>query len=114
VQGIGLTVKGIGNLFGYTIDTEFVKALPTAFMKPLSGGGARAMMIETMKTEGADSFAGRLACIFQGAADTTFFILAVYFGSVGIKHTRYSIAGGLIADFAGVIGAIWIAYVFFG
>jgi spore maturation protein SpmA len=113
VQGIGITVEGIGNLFAYNINTEFVKALPTAFMKPLSGGGARAMMIETMKTEGADSFAGRLSCIFQGAADTTFFIIAVYFGSVGIKKTRYSVAGGLIADLAGVIAAIWIAYLFF-
>lgn len=113
VEGIRLTVQTIGNLFGYSPDTRFVDALPTAFMKPLTGGGARAMMIETMKTHGADSFAGRLSCIFQGAADTTFFILAVYFGAAGIKKTRYAVAGGLIADLAGVIGAIWIAYLFF-
>lgn len=114
VRGIGMAVTGLGNLFNYNLDTKFVDALPTAFMKPLSGGGARAMMIETMKTHGADSFAGKLACIFQGAADTTFFILAVYFGAAGIKNTRYAVAGGLIADLAGVIGAIWIAYLFFG
>lgn len=114
VQAIKYLVIQSGNLFGYTADTRFVDALPTAFMKPLTGGGARAMMVETMKTYGADSFAGRLSCIFQGAADTTFFILAVYFGAAGIKKTRYAVAGGLLADLAGVIAAIWIAYLFFG
>jgi spore maturation protein SpmA len=94
-------------------DTKFVDALPTAFMKPLSGSGARGMMVETMKSFGADSFAGRLSCIFQGAADTTFYIIAVYFGSVGIKKTRYAITCGLIADLAGVIAAIFVAYMFF-
>lgn len=95
-------------------DGRFVDALPTAFMKPLSGSGARGFMIECMQNCGADSFAGRLACMFQGAADTTFFILAVYFGSVGIKDTRHSVACGLIADVAGVFAAIGLAYFFFG
>ncbi len=95
-------------------DGRFVDALPTAFMKPLSGSGARGFMIECMQNCGADSFAGRLACMFQGAADTTFFILAVYFGSVGIKDTRHAVACGLIADVAGVFAAIALAYFFFG
>jgi spore maturation protein SpmA len=95
------------------IGTEFIPALPTALMKPLSGGGARAMMIETMKTHGADSFAGRLSCVFQGSADTTFFIIALYFGSVGIKHSRYAVTCSLLADLAGVIAAIMVAYLFF-
>lgn len=95
-------------------DGRFVDALPTAFMKPLSGSGARGFMIECMQTCGPDSFAGRLACLFQGAADTTFFILAVYFGSVGIKDTRHAVACGLAADVAGVIAAIAVAYFFFG
>ena len=108
-------VGGIGNLVGAMgIDTEFVKALPTAFMKPLSGSGARGMMVEAMKQFGADSFVGRLSCIFQGAADTTFYILAVYFGSVGIRNTRYALTCGLIADFAGAVAAVFIAYLFFG
>lgn len=95
-------------------DTSFVDALPTAFMKPLSGTGARGFMIEAMNTYGADSFVGRLSCMFQGAADTTFYILAVYFGSVGIKNTRHAVACGLIADLAGVIAAVIFAYMFFG
>lgn len=99
---------------GLGFDTQFVDALPTAIMKPLSGSGARAMMVETMREFGADSFAGRLSCIFQGAADTTFYIIALYFGSVGIKKTRYSVWAGLIADFAGILAAIFIAYIFFG
>lgn len=107
VQGIGQGVAALG------LNTDFVEALPTAFMKPLSGSGARGMMVDTMKTYGADSFAGRLSCIFQGAADTTFYIIAVYFGSVGIKKTRYAITAGLIADLAGVIAAIFVAYLFF-
>lgn len=95
------------------LDTDFVPALPTALMKPLSGSGARAMMIESMTAYGPDSFVGRLSCLFQGAADTTFYIVALYFGSVGIKRTRYAIGYGLIADLAGVIAAIFLAYLFF-
>lgn len=107
-------VKGIGQMFAAVgLNTDFVDALPTAFMKPLSGSGARGMMVDTMKQFGADSFAGRLSCVFQGAADTTFYIVAVYFGSVGIKQTRYAITCGLIADLAGVIAAIFVAYLFF-
>jgi spore maturation protein SpmA len=107
VKGIGQMVAAMG------FNTDFVDALPTAFMKPLSGSGARGMMVDTMKQFGADSFAGRLSCIFQGAADTTFYIIAVYFGSVGIKKTRYAITAGLLADLAGVIAAIFAAYLFF-
>ena len=95
------------------VNTDFVNALPTALMKPLSGSGARGLMIDTMKTYGADSFVGRLSCIFQSACDTTFYIVALYFGSVGIKNTRYAITCGLIADFIGIIAAIIIAYLFF-
>jgi len=90
-----------------------VDALPTAFMKPLSGSGARGMMLDTMKTYGADSFVGHLSCMFQGAADTTFYIVALYFGSVGIKKTRYAIWAGLLADLAGALAAIFLAYAFF-
>lgn len=96
------------------LNTDFVPALPTAFMKPLSGSGARGVMLETMSTYGVDSFAGRLASTMQGATDTTFYIIAVYFGSVSIKNTRYAVTAGLIADFAGIIAAILIAYIFFG
>lgn len=107
-------VGGIKDLVAYLgADTSFVDALPTAFMKPLSGSGARGMMVETMKQFGADSFAGRLSCIFQGAADTTFYIVAVYFGSVSIRKTRYAITAGLIADLAGTIAAVFVAYMFF-
>ncbi|NLU37320.1 MAG: spore maturation protein [Bacteroidales bacterium] len=95
------------------INTDFVDALPTALMKPLSGSGARGMMIDAMKTHGADSFVGRLASTFQGSADTTFYILAVYFGSVGIKKTRHALACSLIADLVGFIAAIFVAYFFF-
>jgi spore maturation protein SpmA len=95
------------------INPDFVDALPTAFMKPLSGSGARGMMVDTMKIHGADSFVGRLSCIIQGSTDTTFYILAVYFGSVGIKNTRYALAAGLIADFAGITAAILLGYLFF-
>lgn len=93
---------------------DFVGALPTAIMKPLSGSGARGMMIDAMSTYGADSFAGRLACLFQGATDTTFYILAVYFGSVGIRKTRHAVGCGLLADIAGIIAAIIVGYIFFG
>ena len=96
------------------VGDDFVGALPTAIMKPLSGSGARGMMIDAMNTYGADSFAGRLACLFQGATDTTFYILAVYFGSVGIRKTRHAVGCGLLADLAGIIAAIVVGYIFFG
>jgi len=106
---------GIAGFFGiFGIDTRFVDALPVAFMKPLSGSGARGLMVETMKHFGPDSFAGRLACIIQGSTETTFYTVAVYYGAVNIRKTRYTIPGGLIADLAGVIAAICIAYFFFG
>jgi spore maturation protein SpmA len=94
-------------------DGDFVAALPTAMMKPLSGSGARGMMVDTMATYGADSFAGRLSCVFQGSTDTTFYILAVYFGSVGIRHTRHAVTCGLLADAVGVLAAIGVSYLFF-
>lgn len=108
MEGIKWTV----NLFG--VNAEFVEALPTAIMKPLSGSGARGMMVDAMTTHGADSFVGRLSCIFQGSTDTTFYILAVYFGSVGIRYTRHAVTCGLLADLAGIISAIAICYMFFG
>ena len=95
------------------VNTDFVGALPTALMKPLSGSGARGLMLEAMQNYGADSFVGRLSCIFQGSTDTTFYILAVYFGSVSIRYTRHAVACGLLADLAGVIAAIGICYIFF-
>ena len=105
---------GIRWLVGLTgINTEFVDALPTAFMKPLSGSGSRGMMLQTMQLHGADSFVGRLSSIIQGSTDTTFYIIAVYFGSVGIKNTRYAIVCGLIADLAGITAAILLGYLFF-
>lgn len=105
-------VKWLVNLFG--VNASFVDALPTAIMKPLSGSGARGMMVDAMTQYGADSFVGRLSCIFQGSTDTTFYILAVYFGSVGIRYTRHAVTCGLLADLAGIIAAIFIAYLFFG
>lgn len=96
------------------LDAQFVDALPTALMKPLSGSGARGMMVDAMNTYGADSFVGRLACIFQGATDTTFYILAVYFGSVGVRQTRHAVVAGLLTDLVGVVAAIAIAYFFYG
>ena len=107
VDGIRWTLNFMG------IDTAFVEALPTALMKPLSGSGARGMMVDAMSTYGADSFVGRVASTVQGATDTTFYIIAVYFGSVGIKKTRYAVSCGLIADFAGIIASIMLAYLFF-
>ncbi len=98
----------------YGIDTDFVGALPTALMKPLSGSGARGMMVDAMTQYGADSFVGRLASVFQGSTDTTFYVLAVYFGSVGIRHTRHAVTCGLAADLAGIIASIVICYLFFG
>ena len=108
IDGIAWCVALVGG------DTEFVGALPTALMKPLSGSGARGLMVDGMTTYGADSFVGRLACLFQGATDTTFYILAVYFGSVGIRKTRHAVTCGLLADLAGIISAIFIGYLFFG
>ena len=108
IGGIKWVVEACGG------NTDFVGALPTALMKPLSGSGARGMMVDAMTTYGADSFVGRLSCIFQGSTDTTFYILAVYFGSVGVRYTRYAVACGLLADLAGVIAAIAICYMFFG
>ncbi|MBK1890461.1 hypothetical protein Undi14_10470 [Undibacterium sp. 14-3-2] len=111
---LGFVVAGFNWFFTQIgVNTDFTSALPTALMKPLSGSGSRAMMVDAMKTYGVDSFVGRLACIFQGSADTTFYIVALYFGSVGIRKTRYAISVGLIADFAGVIAAIFVAYLFF-
>lgn len=94
-------------------NTDFTPALPTALMKPISGSGARAMMIDAMKTYGVDSFVGRLACVFQGTTDTTFYVVALYFGSVGIAKIRYALTYGLLAELAGVIAAVWVAYLFF-
>ena len=107
IGGVKWTVSALGG------NTDFVGALPTALMKPLSGSGARGMMVDAMTTYGADSFVGRLSCVFQGSTDTTFYILAVYFGSVGIRYTRHAVACGLLADLAGVIAAIAICYMFF-
>ena len=107
IDGLAAGVKASG------LDAEWVGALPTALMKPLSGSGARGMMVDAMQTFGADSFVGRLSCVFQGSTDTTFYILAVYFGSVGIRYTRHAVACGLLADLAGVVSAIAICYMFF-
>ena len=106
--GIAWCAESVG------IGSDFIGALPTAIMKPLSGSGARGMMVDAMNTYGADSFTGRLACLFQGATDTTFYILAGYFGSVGIRKTRHAITCGLLADAAGIIAAIVVGYIFFG
>ncbi len=108
IDGIKYFVEAMG------VNSEFVKGLPTAFMKPLSGSGARGMMVEAMNTYGVDSFGGRLAATLQGTTDTTFYVLAVYFGSVGIRKTRYAVTCGLLADLGGIIAAIFIAYWFFG
>ncbi|MBP5219485.1 MAG: hypothetical protein IKR89_04820 [Bacteroidaceae bacterium] len=110
-----MLIKGISNTIALCgMNTDFVEALPTAIMKPLSGSGARGMMIDAMQTHGVDSFVGRLSCIFQGSTDTTFYILAVYFGSVSVRNTRHAVTCGLLADLAGIIAAIFIAYAFFG
>jgi len=107
-------VDGMKFAFSLTgMNTDFTDALPTALMHPLSGGGSRAMMIDTMKTFGADSFAGRLSCVFQGSSDTIFYVLALYFGSVNIRNTRYTLWAGLTADLVSVITAIWVSYIFF-
>ncbi len=107
-------IDGLKTVIAFSgVNTDFTDALPVALMKPLSGSGARALMIDTMKEFGPDSFVGRLVCIFQGSADTTLYIVALYFGSVGIKNTRYAIVAGLIADFIGVLAGIWLGYLFF-
>ncbi len=107
ILGVERTLAAVG------INTDFIEAMPTALMKPLSGSGARGMMVDAMQTHGADSFVGRLASTFQGSTDTTFYIIAVYFGSVGVKKTRYAVTCGLIADFTAIIAGILIAYLFF-
>jgi spore maturation protein SpmA len=110
-----IIVSGFDKLFGwFGLDTRFTEALPVALMKPLSGSGARGLMIDAMTTHGADSFIGRLSCTLQGATDTTFYILAVYFGSVGVKNTRHAVGCSLLADLAGAVTAILVAYLFFG
>ena len=107
-------IDGLYQLIAWTgLPSDWVGALPTALMKPLSGSGARGMMVDAMNTYGADSFVARLSCVFQGSTDTTFYILAVYFGSVGVRHTRHAVACGLLADLAGVVAAIGICYLFF-
>ena len=112
---LDLLVSGVGHgLARLGLPTDFLPALPTALMKPLSGSGARGMMVDAMKTYGADSFVGRLASTFQGSTDTTFYIIALYFGSVGVKKTRYAVPAGLIADVAGIVAAIFVAYMFWG
>jgi spore maturation protein SpmA len=112
---LGMIVNAFTWVFMHLgLNTDFTAALPTALMKPLSGSGSRAMMIDAMKTYGPDSFVGRVACILQGSTDTTFYIVALYFGSVGIRKVRYAITCGLIADFVGIVGAILVGYLFFG
>jgi spore maturation protein SpmB len=110
-----VVINGIKYVFAALgADTKFIDGLPTALIKPLSGSGARGMMIDTMKTFGPDSFAGRLACVLQGSSDTTFYVIAVYFGAVGIKNTRYAVGAMLLADLVGIITAILLCYLFFG
>ena len=106
------TIKGLVSAIGF--DTRWVDGMPTAMMKPLSGGGARGMAVEAMESFGVDSFVGKLACTFQGSTETTFYTLAVYFGAVGVRRTRYTVTCGLIADAAGILAAIFVAYLFFG
>jgi spore maturation protein SpmB len=108
---LGAIKAGVNQL---SIDSRWVDALPTALIKPLSGGGARGMMVDTMKALGPDSFAGRLSCVIQGSTETTFYVLAVYFGSVGVKKTRHALGCALAAEFVGVLAAIFVSYLFFG
>jgi spore maturation protein SpmA len=111
---LSLITDQITNIVAYWgFDSSWTSALPTALMHPLSGGGSRALMIDTMKTYGPDSFAGRLACVFQGSSDTILYVLALYFGSVNIKNTRYTLWVGLLADFVGIVTAIYVSYLFF-
>jgi spore maturation protein SpmB len=110
-----IIIDGIKNIFAALgTDTRFVDGLPTALIKPLTGSGARGMMIDTMNAYGADSFAGRLACVLQGSSDTTFYVIAVYFGAVSVKNTRYAVGIMLLADLVGIITSILLAYMFFG
>ena len=110
-----MLINGFRHLFALMgTDTRFVDGLPTAIIKPFSGGAARGMMVDAMKTFGADSFAGRLSCILQGSSDTTFYVIAVYFGAINIKNTRYAIGSMLLADLVGIITSIFLAYLFFG
>jgi spore maturation protein SpmA len=110
-----IIIDGIKNIFSALgTDTRFVDGLPTALIKPLSGSGARGMMIDTMTAYGADSFAGRLACVLQGSSDTTFYVIAVYFGAIAVKNTRYTVGAMLLADLVGIITSIILAYMFFG
>jgi spore maturation protein SpmB len=110
-----IIIDGMKSLFvWFGADTRFVDGLPTALIKPLSGSGARGMMFDTMKTFGVDSFAGRLACILQGSSDTTFYVIAVYFGAVAVRNTRYAVGAMLLADLVGIITSILLAYMFFG
>ncbi|MDD7272995.1 MAG: nucleoside recognition domain-containing protein [Prevotella sp.] len=112
--GMDVLISGVEwSLSKCGVSTDFVGALPTALMKPLSGSGARGLMLEAMKTYGADSFVGRLSCVFQGSTDTTFYILAVYFGSISVRYTRHAVACGLLADFIGILSAIGVCYLFF-
>jgi spore maturation protein SpmB len=108
---LGAIKAGVGHL---SLDARWVDALPTALIKPLSGGGARGMMVDTMKALGPDSFAGRLSCVIQGSTETTFYVLAVYFGSVGVKKTRHALGCALSAELVGVLAAIFVTYLFFG
>jgi spore maturation protein SpmB len=108
-------IQGMKELFAWMgTDTRFVDGLPTALVKPFSGGAARGMMVDTMKTYGADSFAGRLSCILQGSSDTTFYVIAVYFGAISVKDTRYTVGAMLLADLVGILTSILLAYLFFG
>ena len=108
-------INGMKSLFAAIgTDTKFVDGLPTALVKPFSGGAARGMMVDTMKAYGPDSFAGRLSCILQGSSDTTFYVVAVYFGAVSVKNTRYAVGAMLLADLVGIITSILLAYLFFG
>ena len=110
-----VVIDAIKNLFAaFGADTKFVDGLPTALIKPMSGSGARGMMVDTMKTFGPDSFAGRLACVLQGSSDTTFYVVAVYFGAVAVKNTRYTIGAMLLADLVGILTSIVLCYLFFG
>jgi spore maturation protein SpmA/spore maturation protein SpmB len=112
---LDLLLDGVRWVVGHVgVDTRWVEGLPTALMRPLSGSGARGLMLETMQAHGADSFAGRLVSIIQGSTETTFYVLAVYFGSVGIRRTRHALACGLAADAAGIVAAIFVCYLFFG
>ncbi|RYE12264.1 MAG: spore maturation protein, partial [Sphingobacteriales bacterium] len=110
-----MLINGVKYLFAmFGTDTRFVDGLPTALVKPFSGGAARGMMVDTMKTYGADSFAGRLSCVLQGSSDTTFYVIAVYFGAVSVKNTRYAVGAMLLADLVGIITSILLCYFFFG